>query len=80
MNFIKGEIQEIFIFQATVLKFHDLLGILKLATNAKCQHNISKIMPVRPKNRGTWGVNTIIAYTMNILLTDCFGDDISSCT
>ena len=34
----------IFIFEATVLKFSDLLGGCKLVANAKFQHNISKVM------------------------------------
>ena len=34
-----------FIFQATVLRFSDLLAGWKLAINAKFQHNISDIMP-----------------------------------
>ena len=38
-------------FQATDLKFDDLLGGLKFATNAKFQQNIPKIMPARPKKR-----------------------------
>ena len=45
-------------FQATVLKFGDSLQVWKLATNTQFQHNISKIMPPRPKNTRTWGVNT----------------------
>ena len=43
------------IFQATVLKFVDLLGGCKVATNAKFQLNISKMMPARPKNTGDMG-------------------------
>ena len=39
------------IHHATILKFGDLLEGEKLATNAKFQHNIFKITPVRPKNR-----------------------------
>ena len=46
-------------FQATVLKFDDLLGGLKFATNAKFQQNIPKFMPARPK-KGTRGVNTTV--------------------
>ena len=35
MNFIRSYIEEIFIFQATVLKFGDLLAGWKLATTTK---------------------------------------------
>ena len=42
-------------FQATVLKFSDLLGGWKLATNAKFQLNISKITPAMPKKHGDMG-------------------------
>ena len=41
-----------------LLKFADLLAGWKLVTNAKFQLNISKITPTRPKNTGTWDVNT----------------------
>ena len=34
------------LFQATVLKFNDVLEVGKLAINAKFQHNISKTMAV----------------------------------
>ena len=40
--------RKIFIFQATVLKFGDLLRGWSLLINTKFQHNISKIMPARP--------------------------------
>ena len=30
---------------------------MKFPTNAKCQVNISQIMPVRPKNIRSWDVN-----------------------
>ena len=53
---IHSYLEEIFIFQARVFKFGDCLGVWKLATNAKFQNNISKIMPARPKNTGTWEV------------------------
>ena len=36
-----------YVFQATVLKFGDLLAGWKLATNF--EHSISNIMPARPK-------------------------------
>ena len=38
----------------------DLLTGWKLVINAKFQHNVSKIMLTRPKNTGTWDVNTTI--------------------
>ena len=44
----RAQIHEIFIFQATVLIFGDLLGGWNLATNAKLQLNICKIMPANP--------------------------------
>ena len=44
--------EEISIFQTSVLKFGDLLGGWKLATNAKLQLNISQIMVAEPKNTG----------------------------
>ena len=40
-----------FTFCATVLKFGDLLEGWILVKNAKCQQNISKIMPARKKPR-----------------------------
>ena len=46
---------ESFTFQDTVMKFGDLLGGLKLAINAKFQHNISKIMSARPKKHRDMG-------------------------
>ena len=52
--------EEIFIFQATVLKFCDLLAAWKLATNTKFQHNISEIMPARTKKHKDMGNMTII--------------------
>ena len=52
--------EEIFVFQATVLKFCDLLAVWKLATDAKFQHNISEIMPARPKKHKDMGNMTII--------------------
>ena len=45
-----------FIFQATVLKFRDLLGGWKLAQVQNFSSNISKIMPVRQKNPQGHGV------------------------
>ena len=54
MNFIRRLNRGKFMFQATVLKFSDLLRGWKLAKNAKIQHNISKITPNMPKNTGTW--------------------------
>ena len=50
MNFLRRLLEEIFSFQATVLKFCDLLAVWKLPTNANYQHNISKIRPAMPKN------------------------------
>ena len=44
-----------FIFQATVLKFGDLLAGWKLATNTKFQLNISKITSARPKKHRDMG-------------------------
>ena len=41
----------ILIFQTTDFKFDDLLGVWKLAINAKFQLNISKIMPTGKKHR-----------------------------
>ena len=38
-----------FIFQATVLKFGSVLEERKVVTNAKIQHNISKLKPAKPK-------------------------------
>ena len=49
LNFYEGQMKEICTFQATVLKFYDLLTGWKLATNAKFKNNISKIIPARPK-------------------------------
>ena len=40
------------IFQTRVRKFGDCLGVWKLATNAKFQLNISKIMPAKSKTLG----------------------------
>ena len=51
------------------LKFGDLLAGWKLATIAKFQLNISKIMPASAKNTGTWVVNT--NYSTNIMMQDC---------
>ena len=45
----------------------DLLAGWKLIINAKFQHSISKITPTRPKNLGTWGVNTAIINCYNKL-------------
>ena len=50
-------------FKIIALKLDDLLGGWRLATNAKFQHNISKITPARPKNTGTWDVNAKIVTT-----------------
>ena len=61
LNFIRLLIEEIFIFQATVLKFGDLLRGWKLATDENFQLNISNVTPSRPKNTGSCGVNTSIA-------------------
>ena len=44
-----------YVFQATVLKFGDLLAGWKLATNAKFEHSISNIMPARPKKYRNMG-------------------------
>ena len=56
MNFIRklnrGNFCLFFIFRATYLKFDDLLGVIKLAINAKFQHNISKVTSARPKTQG----------------------------
>ena len=43
------KVEKIFIFQATVSKFGDLLGGWKLAKNAKLLHNTSKIITAKPK-------------------------------
>ena len=48
MNFIR-RLEEIFVFQATYLKFGQLLVGWTLVINAKFQHNISKITPARTK-------------------------------
>ena len=48
----KVKVEEIFIFQATVLKLGDLLTGWQLKTSAKFQQNISKIMPVDQKTQG----------------------------
>ena len=53
MNFI-GTLNRGKFNQATVLKFGCLLGGGKLARTAKCQHNISKTTPTRPKNTCQW--------------------------
>ena len=45
----KVKIEKIFIFEATVLKFGDLLGGWMLTIYAKFQLSISKLMPVTPK-------------------------------
>ena len=55
-------------FQATVLKFGDLLGGWKLTKSVIFQFIISKITPVGPKNTGKWGVNTTIAIYLGHLL------------
>ena len=75
--FYKKVKMEIIIFQAITVKFHDLLGGRKLATNAKLQHNFSKLTPDKPKNTEAWGVNikpqntaqtdTLISYEIFIL-------------
>ena len=49
MNFICRLNRRNFIYQVRILKFGDLLGKWKFATNAKFHHNVSKIMPARPK-------------------------------
>ena len=46
------------------LKSDNLLGVWKLATNAKFQHNISKNMPARQKNTCTWGVNNHMLFSI----------------
>ena len=46
----KVNIEEIFIFQATVLKFGDLLAGLKLSTTAKFSLNNSKMILVGQKS------------------------------
>ena len=56
MNYIRRLNRANFIIQVTVLKFGDLLAGWKLVTNAKFQHNISEIMPARPKNIQRHGV------------------------
>ena len=56
----KVKIEKIFIFQATVLQFGGLLEGWKWTRNVKFHLNISKITKFRPKNTGTWDVNTII--------------------
>ena len=48
MNFIRLN-ENNFIFQVTVLKFDDCLGVCKLGKNAKYQYSISKIMKARQK-------------------------------
>ena len=65
-------LEVIFIFQATFLKFCDLLEEWKFATNAKFQHNISETMPARQKNPETWGVNTTIACSYTEPAVDGF--------
>ena len=65
MNFNR-RLEVIFIFQATVLKFGDLLAGLKLVTTTKFQHNIPKITPTRPKkNTRTWDLNTSLVPVYN---------------
>ena len=54
-----------FIFQATVLKFGDLLWGWKLATNTKFQHNISKITSARPKKHRDMGCE--YHYSENVI-------------
>ena len=49
MNSIRMLNRGNFVFQPTVLKFGDLLGGWKLATNTKFHVGISKIMPAMPK-------------------------------
>ena len=60
LNMTKRAQEENFIFQPTIFRFGDLLAVWKLPTDAKFFINIYKIMPVRPKNTGTWCVNTTI--------------------
>ena len=50
MNFIRRLKRGIF-FCARVSKNIDLSGVWTLATNAKFQHNISKTVPARQKNK-----------------------------
>ena len=51
-------------FQARVFKFGDLLEVWKLATNAKFQLHISKIMPARRKKH--WDMECEYHYTRAI--------------
>ena len=44
------------------------MRVWKLATNAKFQLNISKITPAKPKNKETWGENTIITINFVLML------------
>ena len=62
--------RKIFIFQAAVFKFGDLLGGWKLVINTKFQHNISKIMPARPqKHRDIDCDTTIIKLLISFFST-----------
>ena len=62
MNFAETQVKKICIFQASVFKFVGVLGVWKLAVNAKYQLNISNISPAR-----TWYVNnTIICNHSNV--------------
>ena len=65
MVLIRRLIQEIFIFQATVLKFDDLLGkwlqqLQDLSTRSP------KLLLLGQKNTGTWGVNTTLTYNIHL--------------
>ena len=42
----------------------------KVRKNTKFQLNISKFMPDRPKNTGTWGVNNTLVFLKNVLLVE----------
>ena len=59
---MKGSMKEIFIFQALVFEFGDLLEVWKLTTNAKFQLEIFKIKTAKP----TKYCDTGCEYTMVI--------------
>ena len=57
MNFIRRVNRRNFYLSSQSFQFGDLIGICKLATKAKFQQFVCKIMPVRPKTLHEHDVN-----------------------
>ena len=65
MKFIRKLNRKNFYFQATVLKFCDLLRGWKSPVDTKFQHNIFKFKKARPKKHRTWGMNIALYYVLS---------------